>query len=165
MRRDVRKLLLVGQAFGPSIARDGPDFSEKFVARYALTGRAGRRLAGLAGMTMNEYLRGFERTNLIRRYPGSAGRGDAFPMPEAKVAAMMLRRELGGKRVVLLGRKVAEAFGYGKAEWFAWNRGFARGVEFAWAVFPHPSGVNHWWNDFEYVRRAEKFMRGLAGKG
>lgn len=30
-----------------------------------------------------------------------------------------------------------------------------------WCVFPHPSGVNRWWNDPDNTRRAERYLRRL----
>jgi hypothetical protein len=46
---------------------------------------------------------------------------------------------------VLLGRRVAAAFGLASAPYLEWTE--ARGR--TWVVMPHPSGVNRWWNDEE----------------
>lgn len=92
------KILFVGQA--PSRDTDGqPPF----------TGRSGRKLAKLCGISHAEFLNAFELVNLLERWPGKSGKGDAFPMAEARLVAASLdfrNRPL----VVLVGRNVARAF-------------------------------------------------------
>lgn len=136
------RVLLVGQA--PS--RDtcgGPPFS----------GRSGRRLADLAGVKHDELREVFALVNLLDRWPGKNGRGDAFPMGEARAAAARLDLSKHDV-VVLVGKSVARAFGIGEAEYFAERVG---GV----FVVPHPSGVNRWWNDAANEERARRFMEEL----
>ena len=79
MARAVRPLL-IGQAPGP---RSDP--------AEPLAGRCGARLAGLCGIGQDEFLRRFERVNLIDRFPGKASKGDRFPLDEARWRAAMLR--------------------------------------------------------------------------
>ena len=50
----------------------------------------GARLAELCGLEVDAYLRAFERVNLIRRWPGKAGKGDAFDLAKARVGAIDL---------------------------------------------------------------------------
>lgn len=156
------KVLLVGQAFGPSLgARKGRELAPKTAARLALTGKVGRKLADLAGLSYHDYLQAFDRRNLLNYYPGPAkvGEGDSFLVAEAKTAAVRMRPQLAGRVVILLGASVAEAFGYGKVPLTEWTRCYAWGAEFLMAKVPHPSGVNRWWNDYENVRRVEMFLR------
>lgn len=92
--------------------------------------------------------------NLLAEFPGKSGKGDAFPIALARARAARMR--LGGE-VVLLGRHVARAFGAQGAPFLEWFD--LRG---AWAaVVPHPSGVNHWWNDPANTNRAAVFLAGL----
>lgn len=139
--------MIVGQAPGP---RTDP--------RRPLDGPSGRRLERLAGLPPGALPARAEVVNLLRRWPGrSSGNGDAFPAAEAGAAARRLLRRLRGRTVVLLGLGVARAFS-ARAEWFAWQR-LPGGV--LAAVAPHPSGVNHWWNDAGNVRRAARFFKRL----
>lgn len=140
------RLLLVGEAPGRSPTLDGP-----------LSGRCGRRLAALAGLPYEAYLEEVERRNLLARNPGRSGpKGDAFPMREARARAWAFSRAHVGRRVVLLGRRVAAAFGRPNAAYLAW----ALLAPFSGAmVFPHPSGVSLWWNDAENVLDARRALR------
>lgn len=119
----------------------------------SLSGRAGRMLAGLAGMreTRLRELAVFE--NVLKFWPGKAGKGDAFPMSLAREAAAGFAFA-PGETVLLVGRKTAEAFGVRGSflEWRPFHRGHV-------AIFPHPSGINTWWNDGGNRRRATLFLR------
>lgn len=112
------------------------------------------RLAGLFGVTKDEYLERFDRINLIGIWPGKKGKGDAFPMAEAAAAAEKLKDALLGRTVLFLGVATAKAFRYpyDALEWHSFNEGLA-------AVLPHPSGVNRWWNDEGNSERASVFCR------
>lgn len=123
-----------------------------------LSGKSGRRLAALCDLTFQEYLVAFERMNLLREFPGKAGKGDRFVgVREGRVHAEACRRLCVGRRVVVLGFSTAAMFGLsGPALAFAphW------GGEFAFC--PHPSGVNTWWNVKLNEERARRFWRRLA---
>ena len=141
--------LIVGQA--PGRRGDGEP----------LSGQAGRRLSSLCGLSYAEYLERFERVNVLREWPGKAGKGDAFPTEEAERGAFFLRSVAfrGGREVVLLGRSVARAFGFtARAPLFRWMPE----VDAVVALAPHPSGVSLWWNDPANRRDAERFWRSLA---
>jgi len=104
----------------------------------------------------------FEAVNLLDEFPGKSGKGDAFPLDSARkaAAALLLARLRGGERrfVLLLGGNVAKAFGVHRRpilEWFQADAGLLV------AVFPHPSGVNRWWNDAGNRERAGEFARQL----
>jgi hypothetical protein len=134
----------VGQAPGRRNGRGAP-----------FEGPCARRLAGLAGLEERELRRRVRLVNLLGRWPGpSASKGDAFPIARAREAAR--RFPLRG-RVLLAGRGVARAFGV-DAPFLEWvELGRARV-----AVFPHPSGVSHWWNDPANARRAAEFLAEAA---
>jgi hypothetical protein len=121
----------------------------------ACTGRFMDALVNAAGITRWRYLRAFERTNLLPSWPGKAGKGDAFPMAEAKRLAA--ETPTAGRTILLCGRRVATAFGV-SAPFLACER---RGGATFW-VLPHPSGLNRWWNDPENKRRAGDLVRDLA---
>lgn len=127
------KIVIVGQAPGP---RSG---SAPF------DGLSGDRLGRYMGFSGREELRATaECHNLLTRYPGPRGsKGDRFPRWKARTAARELSTSLRERRVLLAGRLVAEAFGV-RAEYFKWVR---HAASFDAVVIPHPSGVNHWWND------------------
>jgi len=131
------RLVLVGQAPG---AKSGD---------RAFDGRSGDRLAAYMGLgDRSELLERVECHNLLRRYPGSAGKGDRFPLGPAARAARRLLGRLEGCHVLLAGRKVGLAFGM-DCDYLTWTD---HPAGFRAVVIPHPSGVNHWWND-EHNRR------------
>ena len=140
------KPLLVGQA--PSRLSDPLE---------PLSGASGRRLALLCGMGVGEFLDAFDRVNLLDRWPGRDGKGDHFPLAAARLAASRMARSLRGRRVVLVGARVASAFSL-EAEPFRVADALGATV----SVSPHPSGINHFWNDAANVRRARRFWRRLA---
>ena len=138
-----RKIVLIGQA--PS--RTG-DPSRPL---------ASNKLAALCGLTKKEYLRKFRRLNIFDAWPGKNGKGDAFPLAQARIRAAQLVKNLMHERVVFVGIKTAEAFSFEFAplKWQRFNNGAA-------AILPHPSGVNRWWNDPGNRKMASRFMRAIA---
>lgn len=126
----------------------GPD------QEYALyphpPGCSGARLCRFLGLTEDEYLDRFERRNLVVTARWSAR--------AANEAAAVLRGELvEGDRLVLLGARVARAFGY-DFELLKIHRrpaGMLNQVGGILAklpghsvlVAPHPSGLSRAWND------------------
>lgn len=147
------KPILIGQAPGP---RSDPE--------HPLSGRCGERLADLCGLSLPQFLDAFERANLIKRFPGKSGKGDHFPINEARkeVVELLIFGRLAGRRVVLLGDHVATAFGFPakQVERLRWN--FVDGSGLSIAFCPHPSGISHWWNDKANVAKARRFWRELA---
>ena len=108
-----------------------------------------------------EYFRLFARVNVLEFWPGRQprGKGDLFPLEEARPRARKLRLAFPAfELVVLLGRRVQRAFGYDHAEFFDSKRD----GETWGAVAPHPSKVSRWWNDPINVKRAGVFWRGVA---
>jgi uracil-DNA glycosylase len=157
-------VLIVGQAPGrtgdPSEPLSGPG-----------TGWRLERLAGIPEGDLGLYA---YRENLLSAYPGRNGaQGDRFPIRDARAAAdrmvggLAASKTLLDLRIILLGRNVARAFGLRALPYLRWKPGlyytFLTRAEaflpYPIAVFPHPSGVNRWWNDPENVVRAEAFLR------
>lgn len=127
------RVILIGQAPNRIGRADRP----------LLGGRSGEFLQGLAGMTIWQYARAFERRNLLAEFPGSAAHGDAFPRAEARDAADAMVASLIGRRAIMVGRSVAWAFRAANIEFYRWSSD-VRGFDFA--VIPHPSGINMHWN-------------------
>jgi hypothetical protein len=99
----------------------------------------------------------FELINLISRYGGKQGKGDYFDVAAAKLAAaeVLVWLEAQPERVVLLmGRGVGRAFGLHRREYL---QPFKYGKH-TFVLFPHPSGVNRWWNEPWNVHAAQKLM-------
>ena len=147
------KPVLVGQAPGPNTDPELP--------LYPVPARsAGGRLQRMLGLSRAEYLRLFERTNLLYRYVGTTLNGDRVCRKEARVAAGALQPLLQSRVVVLVGRKVADAFDFHE-EFFVWRRVGNRSLHTEngwWGCIPHPSGRNRLYNDEETVRLLREFF-------
>lgn len=103
----------------------------------------------MLGLTLAEFAGEFERVNLVRDPTGP------WPALSASREAERLAASMQGKRVVLLGSRVARAFRAEHHLWFEW---FDLGGLTA-ARFPHPSGLSRYWNDAERVSRAADWIR------
>lgn len=111
-------------------------------------------------MPFEQFALTFARTNVLDYWPGTDGKGAVFPRAEARAAVEnVLARIVRQRRtVILLGKRVAYAFGYGGLGYFDRARiGHATIV-----VVPHPSGVNRWWNQAKNRARMRRFMRRIA---
>lgn len=117
------------------------------------TGRAGRVLEALAGFPPR---REFDCVNLLQSWPGQAGKGSAFPLHDARVAAAAMLAVLPqGRVVVIAGKRAAAAFGIRRPEFLRW---YAVGGKVL-GVLPHPSGINRWLNDPTNRAAAGQFLR------
>lgn len=152
--------LLIGQAPGPNTDPDLPLFP---IPRTS----AGGRLQQMTGLTRGQYLQTFERINLLTYFPGLDKKEDKFPRTPARFAAEVIKPLLAGRDVIMVGRGVAEAFGY-DAAFLEWNllqvrRRHAVRVSGAYsarvAVVPHTSGRNRWYNTEGNRLLAEEFWR------
>lgn len=128
-----------------------------------MDGASGRRLARLVGVSFEELCGRSLMKNVLAEYPGPAGaggrggKGDRFPMREARRAVEAFDPE-GATYVVLLGALVAEAFGV-VARPFEPLLFYGFSGSPCGAVLPHPSGVSRWWNDPVNELRAARFLR------
>jgi uracil-DNA glycosylase len=146
------KPIIIGQA--PARGNEGkPPFA----------GRSGARLAQLSGVGSSGDIlpQHFELYNLIEYYPGKKGKGDEFDLAEGMAAAKLLKTELFKRYsrtpILLMGRKVRRCMGVnGNWDYLSW---FDFGPHIA-CVFPHPSGVNRWWNDPKNTEAARLEIRG-----
>lgn len=149
----MRRLVLVGQA------------PARTSSAIAFGGDSGARLARLLGMSLADLLRAVDTTNLLPRWPGrsASGKGDSFPLAEARRAAAELAAKEDPSRAFLLaGTNVARAFGVSRLGFLRWGLLGGRRV----AVIPHPSGVSRWWNDARNRARARAFLlREIGGRG
>jgi hypothetical protein len=160
--------LLVGQAPGPNTMEDYPLFP------YPRTS-AGGRLAHFLGLTKAEYLKAFDRCNLLPYFPGQTGsksKEDRLPIPAARLAARVMRPLLRGRTIVMVGRQVSDAFQLGPLPFLEWTE-LQMGPRCAAtdcsglahvAVIPHPSGRNHWYNSELNRLEMRRFMEPLIKK-
>jgi len=144
VKRIPSKLLLIGQAPG----RNGDP-------RRPLEGRIAGKMAELAGVPVGEWLDRTERMNLLGEFRGKAGKGDAWDAELARKAADGMKKTIAGRRVLLLGRNVARAFGLVDLPWLTWMEAFGAVA----GAIPHPSGIVLWWNSPENRERASAFLR------
>lgn len=119
--------------------------------KYALyplpEGASGDRLCRLVmGLQRAEYLRRFDRVNLcVGKWSMKAARSEAQRIYDDPP-----------RRIVLLGRKVAAAFGFGAA---APPFSSMRAGEAAIVLLPHPSGLCREWNEPGAFDRARAVLR------
>lgn len=64
----------------------------------------------------------------------------------------------------MCGRRVAAAFDH-RDPALPYLRWSEEGEPFRWAMLPHPSGVNRWWNEPENREAAREFLRQLLLEG
>jgi hypothetical protein len=116
-------------------------------------GAAGNRLHTILQLSDVEYLRTFDRVNLCTgKWSAPVARAEARRLVET------VDRRPG---IVLLGKKVAEAFGLYDVEPFTvFARGKGRGAPARTnvVVLPHPSGRNRIWNDPRVAGQARAAM-------
>lgn len=137
-----RRLLIVGEDFGRSDKRYHLD-------AYALTGRSGQTLADWAGMPRLRFYVSTLRTNVVEL-------PEDWKDPTKVIGGVMRISELmHGRRTILLGSRVATAFGMKAYDGFTWNT-ILRDCRVA--RMPHPSGRNLFWNDPANVARARAFL-------
>lgn len=130
-------------------------YAENYCRRVAITGRIGLFLANLLDVDRLAFFQIGHRRNLNARFNGKKGKGDVFDRAEAKAKAAAVNAEPFLWHV-LLGAEVQNAFGY---------RGETLEVRFDkntgknYLLFPHPSGINVWWNEPFNVHRAKKRLK------
>lgn len=136
------------------IGENNPYGPDPRFALYPLPERsAGGRLCHvILGMQRTDYLRAFERANLLSQSRWSA--------PAARNAAMALRERVGDGRVILFGAKVHDA-------WCWHARPGRKWVPFSYVengvlALPHPSGLCRLWNEPGAIERARAAVLELA---
>lgn len=137
--------VIVGEA--PSLLGDGRPF----------TGPSGARLCELLGVPDMAGLRElFELDNIFHHH---TPRWDAFDRRHARQIANGKMKgwyqEDEPVTVIMCGRKVWKAFSGTQTDWFEPDE---RRNVVLW-TFPHPSGLNHFWNFPVNVERARRFLR------
>jgi hypothetical protein len=149
--------MLVGEAPAPNGQGRGP----LALFPWPASSSAGRLLK-ISGMPPGVYLGRFARANLVDPCP------DSWSVPAARVAADEMRKrveDLNLTRVVLLGRRVADAFGI---DAFFVRREVYESPEAARCAMtivaiPHPSGLNPAYNDEHTKASARHELMWAAG--
>lgn len=116
---------------GPIIVGEAPgDHTSSLLPMFPYPNTsAGGRLLRFSGMSAFDYLRTFHRVNLMEEKPPT------WRLVDARRAAAELLLRYVGHPLVLLGKKVQEAFGVGGDGW-----GEVHGC--LYCAIPHPSGLN-----------------------
>lgn len=137
-------------------------FAENYCRRVAITGKVGEKLASLAGLHRLDFYVRVGRENLNSRWNGKAGKGDVFDRVEGCRKAEELRPKY--LRFVLLGAEVQRCFGFlpgitADPIRIAEKWDDSAHIKRLFLLFPHPSGINQWWNEPFNVHRAQKILR------
>ena len=124
--------------------------------RFALypepPGCAGARLCAILGMTDREYLRTFDRVNLL-------GNG-RWSLPAAREAAQTVT----ARYRVLLGARVAAAHGVPFLPFYRCAPPWLEAGPQNWLVLPHPSGRSRLWNEPGAAERARRLVLALVAE-
>lgn len=115
-----------------------------------VVGRGPLSEEGGSGRKLTELIPEFHLWDKVNLHPSP---GPRF-VDQDREAARNLSGMLWGRRVLLLGGRVATAFGV-HTELFEWTTS----PGFAAAVVPHPSGLSRWWNDPANVRTFHEFCK------
>ena len=129
----------------------------------------GRKIADLLGIAPVEYMKSFDRVNVCPFPRPSTIKPTEWTAAAENLAGSLLR----GRRVILLGPNVAACFGITRLnfDFLSWREaqpsrvtnclGYVAGrsAPFSWAVLPHPSGRNRWYNDEKNRRAAREFLQ------
>jgi hypothetical protein len=109
---------------------------------------------------LDAFLAGTRRINLIDRFQGKDGKGDAFPVTLARQRLPFITEMIASHRLtVIIGMGTARAMRV-RTPLLVWGDAFRDGGSLL-AICPHPSGVNRWWNDLSNVERARSFWHAL----
>lgn len=128
---------------------NGADPDHKYDLFPLPKGASGHRLCKLVlGMEMTEYLRSFVRRDLL---------AEKWSVKAARAAASVVWRESGTAPLVLLGAKVAAAFGLAYMPFTTMDHGCVEGLRKV-VIIPHPSGLCRAWHEHGAFLRA----RGLV---
>ncbi len=161
-------LLIMGEAHG-----NVPD--KYWIDHYAMfpypVNSAGYKLQHLMRLSRLEYV-GLARRNLLRYYPGAingllSSGGSAFPIKDAINAArdVIKSNVLWDKNVLFVGKRLAGVFGLGKEpilEWRATPTLPDGTAAFRFAIVPHTSGINRWWNENENEYEGGEFLASVG---
>lgn len=149
--------VIVGESPGPNTAGRRPLMPWP-------AGASGERLMKFADMTPGQYLGRFVRFNLFPFHVPA----DEWNVERAQRSAVTLRDSLvaeGTWRIVLLGARVAKAFGidspWTRVEEFHANA--TGGTVITLVALPHPSGLNHDYNNERVRYAAGAAVRWAAG--
>jgi hypothetical protein len=152
MAADPGELVPPPRDFRPILVGESNPYgsSREFALYPAPENSAGWRLCSLIlRLNRRAYLRGYDRRNLC---PGP------WSMPLARAGAEEIRKEAAGRAVVMLGSKVAAAFGLGFAPFTAQTLGEGD-RQFRAIILPHPSGLNRMWQELGAIDRARALLK------
>lgn len=118
---------------------------------------SGSRLARWMGVTNEQFADNFIRVNLNPHADGE------FSSLHWRAAAQNMKGLLEGRRIVCLGRPVAESFGLlpTEYEYFRWFDHPGDFYSSLFCVIPHPSGRNRMYNDQHNVNKATGILQAL----
>lgn len=107
---------------------------------------AGGRLHALSGWSLSDWFALWDTFNTIEEFPGRSGRGDNFPLGEARkwAAAHRAARGLLARTCVFVGKANAQCYFDRLPDPATLVRTMEGGT---WAWVPHTSGLVQHWND------------------
>lgn len=147
--------LIIGQA-----PARGSTLRDEHGVLVPFQGMSGRRLRSLAGV--DDLTEHFVLWNMFENPADTRPqKGDGFDMATARNIAkgMMLDiQRMHPPVILLMGRNVEQAFGFRRQPWLKPRRW--KGLLFI--CFPHPSGINTWWNDRNNREAAKQLLQDMV---
>lgn len=98
------------------------------------------------GLTEDQYLEAFDRRNMLV--------GEDWNLTAARLAAPKIWESARGRRIIMLGAAVADAMRVRNRAPLYWHDH----ADVQYALVPHPSGRNRWYNEGDQRSAASRFL-------
>ena len=146
----------------PLMVGEAPSPSDGVLDGRPLEGNPSRKMSEWSGI---DVMSAFDTVNLLDVAPKRRGKGTHWTPDEQQEAMRKANRLLfsGYWVYVLLGKRVAAAFGAAAAPYYMLIPIAPDGQKVA-VVIPHPSGVNHLYNEEEHRKAAGAWIRWASGQ-
>lgn len=124
-----------------------------------VSGQTGLTLAEIAGLSVRWWSFLFDCVNLFPEAPVTQS---SRTLREG--AAIRLAPRVRGRRAILLGREVADAFGVERETPLVWTVSRCTWTRIECVVLPHSSPLNPWWQDPGHRAAARRILREEAAR-
>lgn len=164
--------LLVGESPTPQTEGDPRAWLYPYNSNSAMC------LVQYMGISVDQYLDTFARTNILPFVPPIVGGHRSFPLMKARPSAelVLAHADAATMAMLIVGKRAACAFNWAKRRgtilpiarvgylhWYRVQSAYDRRRMVRAAVLPHPKGVKRWWDLHENRVRAAAFFESILG--